>query len=67
MGRGLVNAESLSGGLRCPRRTALQTLTVLPMRNSDISSRTDLVSIRDFSGRLNRMILFDREGGLAYL
>ena len=65
MGRGLVNAESLSGDLRCPGRTALRIFTVLPMRNSVISSIADLVSIRDISDKLNRMILFDRENELA--
>lgn len=61
IGLGLVGAESLLGGLRRPRRIALQTWTFLLIRYSDISSMADLVSIRDASGKLERMILLDRE------
>ena len=67
MGLGPVGAESLPGGLCFPRRIALCILTFLPIRYSDISSMADLVSIRDASGKLNRMILLDQEDGFNSL
>ena len=63
MGLCLVGAESLPGGLRLPRRIVLCILILLPIRYLDISSIADLVSIKDASGKLNRMILLDRDDG----